>query len=190
MFSDAVYARTVADVLDIIDSSGGPFSKTVPVLHIYSEGKLRLERATSLHDVEGMDNVYYDEHRKPRSAEQWGQLVKNIPKSDKRLDNKLRQRIKVRLHISEDTLGNMHEMISADVFIGSDSNMSLGPIYMLSRGVRLLTIHPLRAGDRLYAGFNPDTGEIVSAGRFYRSWALYEAANGESLLHFMHTASE
>lgn len=189
MLSDQVYASTVADVLDIIGSSGGLFSKTVPIVHIYSEGKL-LESAYSLHDVEGMDNVYYDENKKPRSAKQWEDLVKKAEKSDERLENKFRKRVKVKLHISEDTLGNMHEMVAADIFIGSDSSMSLGPVYMLSRGVRLLATHPLRTADRLYAGFDPETGHIVNAEMFHKSWALYEAANGQSLLHFMQHSSE
>lgn len=190
MFSDAVFARTLADAMDIVDSAGGIFSKAVPVVHIYSEGKLLPDRAVSSHDVDGMDNIYYDENQNPRSARQWQDLIKSMQKSDERLQNSMRNRVKVRLHISEDTLANMHEMVSADIFVGSDSSMSLGPVYMLSRGVRLLATHPLRRADRLYAGFDPQTGELTNAEKFYRSWMIYEAANGPSLLRFLQQASE
>lgn len=183
MFPDRVFARTVADVLDIIDSMNGPFVLSNPVVHIYSEGKRDPAQGITAHDVQGMDHTYYDERKVPRSAEEWEKLIKRVDKLDTRVRNKVRQRVKVRLHISEDTLANMHEMVSADVFIGSDSSMSFGPVYALSRGVKLLVSGPFRRHDPLFAKFDGETGVIVTAKQFFNAWKLYEAGNGHSILH-------
>lgn len=185
MLPDKVFTRTVADVIDIIDSVQGVFSKVNPVVHIYSEGKRLPGFGLTVHDVDAMDRIYYDENLKPRSERYWETLIKSMVKSDERLRGRLRQRVQVRLHVSEDTLANMHEMISADVFIGSDSSMSLGPIYMLSRGVRLLVTHQLRPRDRLFARFDPITGNITTPQKFLDAWILYEAGNGHSLLRVL-----
>lgn len=191
MFPDKVFARTVADVLDIVDSVNGSFALSRPVVHIYSEGRRRPELRLTSHDVHGMDNTYYDETHNPRSSVQWEHLIKGMEKSDERLRGKLRRRVEVMLHISEETMDNMHEMVSADVFIGSDSAMSLGPVYMLSRGVKLLRSGPFRREDPLFAKFDGETGNIITSRHFFNAWRLYEAGNGHSLLYALsRTASK
>lgn len=190
MFPDRVFARTISDVLDIVDSVQGVFSKVSPEVHIYSEGRRYPGVGLTAHDVDAMDRIYYDENLKPRSEKYWEGLIKSMLKSDGRLHSNLRQRTKVKLHVSEDTLANMHEMISADVFIGSDSSMSLGPIYMLSRGVRLLVTHQLRPQDRLFATFDSSTGNITTSQKFLDAWILYEAGNGHSLLHLLQSTGK
>lgn len=185
MLPDRVYARAVCDVLDIVDTMDGVFARTDPVIHIYSQGKQIPESTLTTHDIDGMDNVYYDENQIERDSRHWESFIKAMKSSDHRLKQDLRGRVKVSLHVSEDTLTSMHEMVAADIFIGSDSSMSLGPIYTLSRGVRLVVTPSLRPKDWLHAQFDPESGCVLTAGKFIRAWTVYEAANSHSLMkHF------
>lgn len=182
MLSDRIYARTIADVLDMIDSMNGTFAYAPAVVHIYSEGCRNSKRGETVHDVNAMDKTYYNEKQRPRSASHWARLIKSMTRSDSRLRSNLREALEIRLHISEDTLDSMHEMIAADVFIGSASSMSSGPIYTLSRGVRLLTAFRPRENDPLFAQFDSKVGGILKPEDFFRAWRIYESANSHSLL--------
>lgn len=185
MLSDRVYARAIADVVDIIDSMNGTFARAHAVVHIYSEGRRRPKLGETTHDVDGMDKTYYNEKQEPRSAAQWAHAIKRMRRSDGRLRNRLRKELEVQLHISEDTLNSMHEMIAADVFMGSASSMSSGPLYTLSRGVRLLVSPPPQQGDHLFAQYDSKAGRLINPKEFFKAWRIYEAGNGHSLLDAM-----
>lgn len=137
---DEVFAKILRQVLEVIHSDGGPFSKLPVMVHIYSEGMRNSFQGKSLHDTSAQDKNYYDGHGTKRNVKWWEHLLYN--KSDTYGFQKVADahwpKLQFQMHISEDTLISAHEMISADIFIGSFSGLSTHLVWSLARGITIL----------------------------------------------------
>lgn len=131
---DAVFAKILVDALSIVHEIGGVFANMPVAVHIYSEGKLSSGRVSSVHAINLQDRNYYDSNGIVRDTSWWQQLINNT------LTNVTHSLPKIRVvfHISEETLLCLHEMVSADIFIGSKSGMSTALVWSLSRGIVLI----------------------------------------------------
>eukprot|EP00172_Hildenbrandia_rubra_P003253 Plantae.Rhodophyta-Hildenbrandia_rubra.ctg4966.p1 GENE.Plantae.Rhodophyta-Hildenbrandia_rubra.ctg4966~~Plantae.Rhodophyta-Hildenbrandia_rubra.ctg4966.p1 ORF type:complete len:564 (+),score=46.05 Plantae.Rhodophyta-Hildenbrandia_rubra.ctg4966:252-1943(+) len=180
LIKDSVYQKVLADVLNMIEEESGPFSRVLPVVHIYSEGR-KVARGGYLHDTSQMDSVYYDENGVPRVGNHWQRLLDTF--ANHLSDFQWPSNVKVKMHISGDTLTDLHNMIAADVFIGSVSAMSTGLVRALSRGVTLLPGNPDHDSlECCTTRYDADSGQIHLRTQFLKKWRTYEAANGDSLL--------
>ena len=180
MLKDSTYAKIIADVLDMVEEESGPFSRVRPVVHIYSEGR-KVYQGGFLHDTSHMDRLYYDENGIPHTEDHWRKLLDRYAKhlSGHRWPSK----VEVVMHISGDTLTDLHNMITADIFVGSESAMSVGLVRSLSRGVTVLPGFPDHDDyECCSTRFSSNEGILYSRGQFLRKWRAYEAANGASLL--------
>lgn len=124
------FQAAVAELLKITQQVGGPFSRLPVAVHVYSEGTFK-GKAGAGHNISKMDQVFVGTDGAPETAQQWQRELRKLLRE-------LQPEIRVELHIAQDTLSSLHEMVSADIFIGSDSGMSTNIVKSLSRGVVIL----------------------------------------------------
>lgn len=187
---DETFAKVLVDALAIVDTVGGNFSTIPIVVHIYSEGKLTQNQVPSVHAIEMQENQYYDSNGTARDATWWTELIlQTTPSKELPALLSLRERIKVVMHISEDTLLCLHEMVSADIFIGSKSGLSNALVWSLSRGVVLIphasTInveHGKKGEICCSVPFKNNNG-FFDHTIFNLYWTAYARANEASLVH-------
>lgn len=184
---DETFAKVIVSAIAVIDDVGGVFSNMQIVVHVYSEGKLNKKTADSVHEVDQQDHFYYDHTGTKRDAVWWKRLiVKTKPNRRLRRPRALKKRLTVALHVSEDTMSSLHEMVAADVFVGSRSGLSNALVWSLSRGVQLIpnagTIDN-EIGKLGYlcctVPFDNDRGKFLRA-LFKRYWRAYVMANADS----------
>lgn len=185
---DSTFAKVIVDALAIVDAVGGTFAEMPVTIHIYSEGKVK-GSTLSIHDVHTQDSKYYDSAGQPRDAEWWRDLIlETSPHPKLAAAHNLKKRLRVVLHISEDTLLSLHEMVSSDIFVGSKSGLSNALVWSLSRGIALIphagTIDS-EMGRKGYVccsvAFDNGTGSFIRA-LFKRYWKAYVMANEDSAL--------
>lgn len=133
MIGDERYAEVVVKVKRMIDKRYG--KKVGMDMHVYSEGVPKNGWYRNNHDVKEMLPVYVTEK---------GERVDGDMHWEKVLSKLMRRRgiwkedLKVFTHIASDTVSAIHEMISADFFVGSASGMSLHLVNVYSRGFVIL----------------------------------------------------
>lgn len=130
----ASFIKTLSELILVVQNVGGPFSKLPVAIHVYSEGVFK--HKSQGHDISRMQKIFIGTDGTPETAKQWEEGITRllIPHFTRTPLPSLR----VQLHIAEDTLKSLHDMVSADIFIGSSSGMSMHIIHSLSRGVVLL----------------------------------------------------
>lgn len=197
--NDTTFAAVLQEVLRVIQNTGTVFAIMPIAVHVYSEGKLLKKNALSSHSVELQDKNYYDHEGLARSENWWKTLIlsrlktiKNHRPSVVRWEDKLR----IKFHISEDTLSSLHNMIAADLFIGSHSGLSTHLVRSMSRGVSLL---PHSSGIDTEIGkkgyiccsvpFNNDNG-VFSLSTFEWYWRAYVSANVDSAYYSLKQHSD
>lgn len=114
-------------------------------VHVYSEGVPKnSQRLKDNHDIASMHNVYVNEFGKHMPNNHWQRIIPNslrfnsfygVGRGWKSPD------IKVETHIATDTILALHQMIAADVFIGSISGLSMQVVRNIGRGLILLPLH-------------------------------------------------
>ena len=133
MIEDERYAEVVVKVKRLIDRRYG---KNVGMdMHVYSEGVPKNGWYRNNHDVNEMLPVYMTEKGEKVDADKhWEKVLKKL----------IRRRgiwtedLNVFTHIASDTVTAIHEMISADFFVGSLSGLSLQLVNVYSRGFVIL----------------------------------------------------
>lgn len=212
MFADEAYATLICRVLQVVGEVGGVFAELPVRVHIFSEGRV-VSTGISTHSVASQNNKYYDFNGAPRDARWWERLIARTARQQLKharhagADVKpqeaaslrwkdlaslvsVLQRTSVRLRISEPTLASMHEMASADVFIGSKSGLSTNAVWALARGVSLLPQGaPVNsegmAGGRMInricctVSFDSDTFDFDAA-KLLEYWRAFSDANSNS----------
>lgn len=186
---DYTFAKMLQDVISTVHMSGGPFASAPIAIHVYSEGRLTKERVLSTHDMTAQDKFYYNSAGERKNERWWQQLV-----FGSRIAQSLpgvveaKKRTRFLLHISEDTLQSAHEMVSADVFIGSLSGMSIYLIWSMSRGITIVPHSGSTGLERRSQGgpvccsvpFDNSNGNF-STPLFQLYWRAYITANEHSL---------
>ncbi|CAN8065195.1 unnamed protein product [Agarophyton chilense] len=193
---DKVFARIITRVLTVIEDVGGSLADMPIAIHIYSEGQLKTKNAISTHMVELQDKRYCDQNGELRDEGWWKSLILTTLRDDKYSSGDWEGRFRVRLHVSEDTLLSLHNMIAADVFIGSDSGMSTHLVWSISRGVNLIPHSSSVDNEIGKKGFiccsipfkNEDGYFSLSTFRWY--WEAYAYANEDSARHSLHMSNE
>lgn len=144
--SDIAYARVVRRIVSIVseeeqDNSGGPVTLQFK-LHIYSQGAFNPQSFHPIvrylagkgifgsHNVNDYGTQYVSENGIETPDGYWEKLLGN------------HSRISCDLHVSENTLEGLEQMISADILVGSVSALSVHVAAQLSRGIPFLPVSP------------------------------------------------
>ncbi len=188
IMKDEIYAAVVADAIALISKDESPFRHMPVTVHVYSEGGIDDATPYSSHATEIQNKQYFDAAGEPRDAAWWTHLMHGMAWRSLEIggDSARIRDARVEMHISDDTLTSLHEMIAADVFVGSRSGLSTQLVWSLSRGI---VVVPVASSISLELGkigdvccsipFDHDTGAFDRQ-RFSRYWRAYARANGPS----------
>lgn len=169
-----VFAKVIRSVQSMIQRHGGPFASLPVAVHIYSEGKRRPgSNTTSLHNIDELSNEYVDSEGVVRDVSWWRALLEQTSPQSTAGNNTLSSfnPVRIVMKISVDTIVSLHEMIAADVFVGSRSGLSWNVVGSLSRGLQL---HPVSCGKKQsdWRCFDNETGEFNET-RVLPYWDAY-----------------
>lgn len=175
MVSTRAFGVVVRSMMEVVQRRGGAFAEMAVVVHIYSEGALMEGSEKALHDVSKMDKRYRDSDGTIRDEAWVTRVIRGSGKSEPRRASSNKSAsgndtravalfpggLQVKFHIAADTLTSLHEMIAADVFIGSLSGMGLHVVTTLSRGIHVM---PRRVStfnmECCSVGFDSESGRI------------------------------
>lgn len=170
------FRKSVVEIIGIAKNVGGPFASLPVAVHVYSEGVFKKKSGVG-HDISKMEKVFLDTAGRAETAAHWeGEIGRLVPAFGAAADAGLR----VEMHIAEDTIRCLHEMVSADIFIGSMSGMSSHIVHSLSRGVVILP-GVVESGADGYRSEGPRFGAShydvgsgrIEYGKFARHWRAY-----------------
>lgn len=192
LIHDETFAVALQNVLVGFRQVGGPFSKLPIAVHIYSEGKLMRHQVPSTHDMDEQDKMYYDSKGHPQNTSWWEHLILNRGHLKGRQGAAfVKNRLRFIHHISEDTLLSAHEMIAADVFIGSKSAMSLHLVWSIAKGIVVVPRSGMFGTELTHFGllcctvpFSQGNGNF-SLSLFRRYWDAYTKANEATVRRFV-----
>lgn len=183
MVSTASFARVIRQVVSEIQTHGKIFARMPIAIHIYSEGKPKKGYTGAVgHDVKRLTDDFHDADGKVLDAKAVSRIFKDKRQDDR--GNVFRRGLRVLLHVSQDTVLSLHEMIAADLFVGSMSGMSLHLVGSLNRGAMQLLPTRIEYPTewRGHIKFDPDTGLLsekeLDLVRQY--WSEFSDANEES----------
>lgn len=149
MLKSVVYARLVRTIQDVVEEVGGKFGSLPVAVYIFSEGR-PLSGTFETHVQKKLSKQYIDEYGVVRSARWWAQLVSSqTPQGAGRPRARRAKQVKaprVELRVNEPTVQTMHQMIRADIFIGSVSGLSNNVVRSLARGIG---IYPSLQGHKI-----------------------------------------
>lgn len=130
MIADKTYSDLICASKEAADDV---YESDVPTdVHIFSEGIPRNGRLSS-HDVDLMEKMYVtDEGVAVEPIKHWSTLIN------------CEGDVHVHTHIATDTVDAIHNMIAADMFIGSHSGLSAHIVDIISRGIRIVASNGLR----------------------------------------------
>lgn len=132
---DEMYADVICEILKALKHST---RRAVPtMINIYSEGIAK--KIASNHNISSMKKIYLNERGHPMPKNYWPLLIQNRLQ----LLNETVQLSQIKLHIATDTISAVHDMISADFFIGSRSGLSTTIVKTYSRGLLILPLSKL-----------------------------------------------
>lgn len=186
MVSSHVFASVVREVSRKVRSVQSPFAKMPMAVLVYSEGRRVAGVSGGLHDVQLMDKKYVDSDGSVRDARWLHRLV--VPSKSKaaggdyatelEITSEFPAGVRLELRISTSIAESIHEMASADVFIGSMSDMSQYAVRTVSRaGIQLLPTYFGQLGGCCTVRFDPLTGRIYDGDRIDRYWRKYAQSN-------------
>ena len=144
----------------VIRPGQGSFSKLPVSVNIYSEGP-RIGTTSELsfdHDVTKLSSQFMDVNGQILSHEDVRNSINN--KSGDRFGDLFQNGLEINLRISDNTILSIHEMISADIFIGSESGLSYNVVGSLSRSAFLLMSQKRRDRFSRFIQFDEATGTI------------------------------
>ena len=126
------------------------FARMPICISIYSEGRSKWRNARA-HDVTQQTHEFVDVDGHVMTTKDVTRIVNGPAGKDG---------VEVKLRISANTVLSIHEMVAADVFIGSSSGMSTHVIGSLSRAAFLLQVSRGADPNNRFIDFNSSTGEI------------------------------
>lgn len=170
------FRQSLVEIIGIVKNTGGPFATLPVAVHVYSEGVLK--RSGVGHDISKMEKIFLDSAGKAETAAQWEEgIARQVGEF---ADADADAGVRVEMHIAEDTIGCLHEMVSADIFIGSMSGMSTHIVHSLSRGVVVLPGVVESGSDRYgseggrFGASHYDVGSgRIERGKFGGDWRAY-----------------
>lgn len=184
MIRDSAYVQIIRTVQDIVEEAGGPFARMPVAVYIYSEGKPKEGHQHTTHIRSKLTREYQDISGTVRDGKWWQDLLsKQHPQHEGRPPSrrgKVLRIPRVELRISRPTVETLHQMMRADVFIGSASGLSTYLVRALARGVQLYPGMPEKTVEAFCCstGTNWDTGTF-DRDRFLAQWKKYSEANAK-----------
>lgn len=185
LVSSRTFARLIRHIQRMARTCGGKISRLPTSVHIFSEGRLPNGTRNEViqHDVRKMSREYIDERGVARNVQWWRDLLANVEEEDtipgsNSIPSKTGKQTKIEkipipkvvLRVSEDTLSSLHDMASADVFIGSPSGLSNAIVGIIGRGVQLLPPGHALSKWNLY---DPRSGRLYNTTRLENSICEY-----------------
>lgn len=162
MLSISIIAHLIRQIVHyVIIPSGGTFSRMGITVMIYSEGtslQQQPNRGVQNHDVSKLDKHFVDVDGQLLSPGMIREMILNN-KSDI-IPDIFEAGLEVSLRISENTILSIHEMIAADIFIGSESSLSQNIVGSLSRAAFLLLSRYTGEEYLRFIKFDGRTGEV------------------------------
>ena len=135
LIADNTYVDVVWRVKLALDEILG---RDVPLtVHVYSEGFA--ERIKDNHDTASQKPVYVDGHGNQTKKDHFQELF-----AAHRRNNG--GSLSVSMHVAEDTVQSLHDMLAADIFVGSISGLTMQVVRYIGRGVMLLPLHESQIG--------------------------------------------
>lgn len=180
--STLVYGKVIRNFMKIVHKVGGPFSKMPVAVHLYSEGKLKEGLTDDYgHDMSRRTEEYEDADGAVLDSE----MVRSLIHEDHAFPHGLR----VQMKISMDTIQTVHEMVSGDVFFGSESSLSSVVVQSLTRaGVVLLPTarrkfeaERHRWKEKIRNFFDGDSGALLEEASSTMLWKKFSALNTPSV---------
>lgn len=189
MLNSSLYAKIIRTVQDVVDETGGKFAKAPVAVYIYSEGRPKRKGNSTKLNFESrhprdLTSDYVDETGVVRDAKWWQRLIASTrPQKKDRPLTRRRKKLRiprVELRVSQPTIQTIHQMIRADIFIGSVSGMSTHVVRNLGRGVG---VHPsVHEMPRHCCFVNSDiTKGILNRKLFAAFWNKYRKAHERHL---------
>jgi hypothetical protein len=164
--SSKAFIRAIVSAVTVVQNLGGPMADMPVAVHVYSEG-VYTAGTHSGHDVSKMSKDFVDLDGTIQTEHWWeGQLAQLLAKQVR-----APPRVRAVMHIAQDTISSLHEMVSSDLFVGSRSGLSNSIVRALSRGVLLLAgpCDLTRVGTSCY---DLETGDIDRQS-FAKGWTVY-----------------
>lgn len=176
MTTIASFGRAVRQILREVQGHGGPFAHMRVAVLVYSEGTPGGDGRWRDHDVSRMNRMFLDTSGTPRDVH-WvrerivGRHAHLFPNG-----------VRVEMRIATETLQAAHEMIAADVFLGSMSGLSMHVVGTLSRA----GVVGLPSGSREHwpghCTYWPPTGHFQDLAALKKSWIDYAEKHRESAI--------
>lgn len=184
-----ISARTIFKVIctivqKIIRNRNDPLSKLPISIIIYSEG-FSLGSGVDIvrsHDTRQMRKEFVDVDGKFLLASDIHEML--LKEASKEKEKIFGNGLRVITSISDNTVLSLHEMISADIFIGSDSSMSYNIVGTLSRAAfQLLRTRGKEDVNTRFVNFNQTTGDIkkIEIRKMTQLWDLFVKNNKDSV---------
>lgn len=124
-----VFVKVLLQVMEAVGVVGGVFAKMQVRVMVYSEGR-RLKGVSGLSHDDGLsDHVFVDIDGQVRDGEWWLGLL--LPKNDTR--HTFRNGVKVEMCVGGHVERAFHDMVSADIFLGSASDLSQYAVRVIAR---------------------------------------------------------
>lgn len=190
MISIETFGHVVRQVMRVVHKQGGVFSRMPVAVHVYSEGRAKSGERNIGHDIAKMTKEFVDSNGQVRDVAWIDRTLRGSEKegfiNDQEEGNgngKLFPNgLTTRLRISEDTIQSLHEMVSADVFIGSESAMGKYIVASLFRGALHIMPKRLMSFDFhcCHVAFNEFNGELIDMQNVEKFWGVFADANGAS----------
>lgn len=176
MVSTGAFGAVVRAAVKVVMREGGAFAGMPVAVYVYSEGAPRDNRTgVSLgHDMARLSSQYQDAGGRVQSA---AEVRRALEGEGGAFPNGVR----VAMRISTDTVQAVHEMVSADLFIGSESSLSFTVVETLSRAAAVL-IPAGKAGRRRVQGsrraeFDGATGALLDEAAVANLWRAFRKAH-------------
>lgn len=188
MISARAFRNVIKEVVAAVHEVGGVFAKMGITVTVYSEGR-RNDIVGHLHDAKLMDHDFVDTDGQVRDARWFHRLL--VPSENPVGGNKTHSAressaqftggVRVEFRISTDFAEAVHEMGSADVFVGSASDLSQYAVRVISRaGVQLLPEYIGAVEECCLVKFHHRYGGVSRPKRLVEYWRLYAMANERS----------
>lgn len=174
LISCKTFMKVIRSIQEAVLVHGGNFGKLPMAVYIYSEGRIKNVPSGIQHDVAHMTHEFVDWDGVTRD-ERWIQnvLTKTNPQNDSigPWNDGTLPLPRIEMRIAQDTVTSLHEMIAADIFIGSMSGMSSHVVGTLSRGVQ---VQPNLGCSKTssISCFNPTSGDLARS-QFLKQWEGY-----------------
>lgn len=187
MLSMATLASVVRQVVGrVINIEKGIFSKMRVSITIYAEGMMRFSnRSLSDHDVSEMGHDFVDVDGQVLNETRVTAMLTSPDLSDQttsETEDVFPNGVRVSLRVSENTILCVHEMIAADVFIGSESGLSTHVIGSTSRAAFLMMPGKNFRNNARFARFDKNTGVVArkELNKMRYWWSRFQKKNEAS----------